>query len=87
MPAARRVISTTRRTGFFIRSITQATYRTGQIGNCQNIPSSAYLSTPAVSILAYDALGRVTASQQVTAGQTYNFGYSWDLSGALIFER
>ena len=38
------------------------------------------------TILAYDALGRVYASQQSTGGKTYNLSYSYDLSGALTNE-
>ena len=34
----------------------------------------------------FDILGRTLASQQITAGQTYNFGYSYDLSGNLRTE-
>jgi RHS repeat-associated protein len=32
----------------------------------------------------FDNLGRVLASQQITDGQTYNFGYSYNLSGMLV---
>jgi RHS repeat-associated protein len=36
--------------------------------------------------VAFDAMGRLTASQQITGGQTYNFGYVYNLSGGLIEE-
>jgi RHS repeat-associated protein len=32
----------------------------------------------------FDNLGRVLASQQITDGQTYNFGYSYNLAGMLV---
>lgn len=35
---------------------------------------------------SFDAMGRLLASQQVTGGQKYSFGYSYNLSGALIEE-
>jgi RHS repeat-associated protein len=34
----------------------------------------------------FDNLGRVLASQQITDGQTYNFGYGYNLSGMLVSE-
>lgn len=34
----------------------------------------------------FNNLGRVLASQQITSGQTYNFGYSYNLAGTLISE-
>ena len=38
------------------------------------------------TILSYDVLGRALASQQSTAGKTYNLFYGYDLSGALTSE-
>jgi YD repeat-containing protein len=35
---------------------------------------------------AFDLMGRLTASQQITDGQTYGFEYAYNLSGALIEE-
>jgi RHS repeat-associated protein len=35
---------------------------------------------------AYDALGRVTANTQTTAGQSYPFSYSYNLAGAMTME-
>lgn len=63
----------------YIYDNTAVTYGIGRLTKVSNGIST--------TILAYDALGRVTASQQVTAGQTYNFGYTWDLAGALTSER
>jgi RHS repeat-associated protein len=36
--------------------------------------------------IAFDSMGRLTASQQITDGEIYGFGYSYNLSGALIEE-
>jgi YD repeat-containing protein len=36
--------------------------------------------------LAYDPLGRVTASQQLTSDEAYNFSYTYDLAGSLASE-
>ncbi len=38
------------------------------------------------NITGYDSLGRVTGSQQVSAGQSYNFVYGYNLAGALTSE-
>jgi RHS repeat-associated protein len=35
---------------------------------------------------SFDVFGRVLASNQVTAGQTYSFGYTYDLAGSLVSE-
>lgn len=35
---------------------------------------------------SFDVLGRTLASEQITSGQTYSFGYSYDLSGNLKSE-
>ena len=35
---------------------------------------------------AYDGMGNVTASSEQTAGQTYSFVYSYNLTGALATE-
>ncbi len=45
--------------------------------------------TSAISTTNYtqfDNLGRILASQQITDGQTYNFGYQYNLSGMLVNE-
>lgn len=34
--------------------------------------------------MAFDSMGRLLASQQITDGQSYAFGYTYNLSGALI---
>jgi YD repeat-containing protein len=62
------------------------------------MPSGAYsrgrlssVSTPTgdtstATYSAYDALGRVLTSSQSTAGTTYNFSYSYNLTDALTSE-
>jgi hypothetical protein len=55
-------------------------YGTGRLKKVSN-----NLST--TTILAYDPLGRVLASQQSTGGKTYNFSYNYDLSGAMVSFR
>jgi RHS repeat-associated protein len=35
---------------------------------------------------SFDVFGRVLASNQATAGQTYSFGYTYDLAGSLVSE-
>ena len=45
-------------------------------------------SVSTTNFLAYDALGRVTNSNQVTGGVTYNFpAYQYNLAGALTSEK
>ncbi len=43
-------------------------------------------SNSTTNLTPYDCLGRVTASSQVTSGQTYTFGYGYNLAGALTSE-
>jgi YD repeat-containing protein len=43
-------------------------------------------SASASNYTGYDALGRVTGSNQLTAGQSYSFSYSYNLAGALARE-
>ncbi len=43
-------------------------------------------SNSTTNLTPYDCLGRVTASSQVTGGQTYTFGYGYNLAGALTSE-
>jgi RHS repeat-associated protein len=40
----------------------------------------------ATNYTGFDPLGRVVASQQVTAGQTYSFSYTYNLAGSLTGE-
>ena len=42
--------------------------------------------TSATTFANFDALGRVTQSYQQMAGQTYNFGYNWNLANGLTSE-
>lgn len=51
-------------------------------GRTTRVSSSASVSRNT----AFDALGRVKASQQVTAGQTFGFQYTYDLAGNLRTE-
>ncbi|MGH9618542.1 MAG: RHS repeat-associated core domain-containing protein [Bryobacteraceae bacterium] len=47
------------------------------------------MTRPAVeptNFTAFDTVGNVTASNQVTAGQTYSFAYGYNLAGALTSE-
>jgi YD repeat-containing protein len=53
------------------------------VSNSKGRLTSASSSVSTTSITAYDALGRVTQSQQATAGQTYSFSYGYDLAGNL----
>jgi RHS repeat-associated protein len=43
-------------------------------------------SNSTTNLTPYDCLGRATASSQVTGGQTYTFGYGYNLAGALTSE-
>ncbi len=43
-------------------------------------------SSSTTNLTPYDCLGRVTATSQVTSGQTYTFGYGYNLAGALTSE-
>ena len=62
------------------------------IYDAPNIPfstgnlSSVSSSVSTTNYTAYDQLGRVTGSNQVTAGLTYNFGYSYNRAGSLTGE-
>jgi hypothetical protein len=51
----------------------------GRLGLVQN----AYSTT---NYTAFDAMGRVAASNQATAGQTYSFSYGYNLAGSLTSE-
>jgi RHS repeat-associated protein len=48
--------------------------------------TSVSSSVSATNYIGFDALGRATANQQVTDGQTYSLGYSYNLAGALTSE-
>ena len=51
----------------------------GQLASVSN-------SNSTTNFTAFDNLGRVTASTQVTNGQTYRFSYTYNLAGALLTE-
>ncbi len=74
-----------------LRDYSDATPDVGFTFDDQNIPNSKGQLTAVVSSVsanyytAFDELGRVKSSSQVTNGQTYNFpSYVYDLSGALV---
>ncbi|MBV9779465.1 MAG: RHS repeat protein, partial [Acidobacteriaceae bacterium] len=48
------------------------------------IQTSNGIST--TNVLGYDGLGEITASQQITEGQIYNFAYTYNLAGQLTSE-
>ncbi len=54
-------------------------YGTGRLASVSNAHS-------ATEYLAYDAAGRLTASRQVTEGQSYDFAYSYNAADALVSE-
>ncbi len=47
---------------------------------------SASSSVSTTNFTSYDALGRVLAGNQVTAGQTYSFSYTYNHAGGLLTE-
>ena len=51
----------------------------GHLGSVSN-------TNAVVSFTGFNALGQVTASSQVTGGQTYGFSYGYDLAGSLTSE-
>lgn len=55
---------------------------TNAVGRLTQVTSA--IST--TNYTSFDSVGRVLSSQQLTDGQTYNFGYSYNLSGALVSE-
>jgi YD repeat-containing protein len=60
-------------------------YDTGSaysVGRLQQVSNANSLT----SYTGYDPLGRVTATNQVTAGQDYSFSYSYNRAGALVSE-
>ncbi|MGH9584178.1 MAG: hypothetical protein ACRD4O_14715, partial [Bryobacteraceae bacterium] len=45
-------------------------------------PTSVSNGNSTTNFIAFDAMGNVTASNQVTGGQTYGFTYTYDLAGS-----
>ena len=58
------------------------TYDAAGVSNSKGRLTSVSSSVSADNITAYDVLGRVTAGNQITDGQTYSMGYSYNLAGA-----
>jgi RHS repeat-associated protein len=56
-------------------------YDSSSVANSKGRLTSVSNSVSAYNYTGYDALGRVTASQQVTDGQTYSMSYAYDLIG------
>src|ERR1044072_8569103 len=60
------------------------TYDAAGVSNSKGRLTSVSSSVSADNITAYDVLGRVTAGNQITDGQTYSMSYSYNLAGAPI---
>lgn len=56
-------------------------YDSSSVTNSKGRLTTVSSSVSAYNYTAYDALGRVTASQQVIDGQTYSMSYAFDLAG------
>ena len=56
-------------------------YDAGTVTNSKGRLTSISSSVSGYNYSGYDALGRITASQQVTDGQTYSMSYQYDLAG------
>jgi len=54
--------------------------------NGKGMLATAANGSSATNYLAYDAMGEVVLSNQVTGGQTYPFSYGYNLAGALTSE-
>jgi YD repeat-containing protein len=52
------------------------------IGHLTQVDNSRSGFTSVTNYTSFDALGEVTASNQQTFGQTFNFAYSYSLAGA-----
>lgn len=57
------------------------TYDAAGVSNSKGRLTSVSSSVSACNYASYDALGRITASQQVTDGQSYSMSYAFDLVG------
>jgi RHS repeat-associated protein len=69
--------------GIYHNALNQPQTATGSVKGKLTSVSSSVSRT---NYTAFDAMGRTTQSQQITNAQTYNFGYAYNLSGALIEE-
>ena len=58
------------------------TYDAAGVANSKGRLTSVSSSVSATNCTAYDVLGRLIAGNQVTDGQTYSMGYSYNLAGA-----
>lgn len=61
-------------------------YDAAWIANSKGRLVSVSSSVSATNYTAFDALGRTTASQQITDSQTYTLGYTYNVAGSLISE-
>ncbi|MBD0369932.1 MAG: RHS repeat protein [Pyrinomonadaceae bacterium] len=59
------------------------TYTYDTLANRKGMLASVGSTVSTTNYTSYDALGRVTSSNQVTNGETYSFAYSYDLAGNL----
>jgi YD repeat-containing protein len=66
-------------------TVTYSYFSGGVSTNNGNLASVAN-SVSTTAYTGYDALGRLTGSQQTTDGQTYGMSYAYDLAGALTDE-
>lgn len=60
------------------------TYDSSSIANSKGKLTSVSSSVSTSNITGYDALGRASGSSQITSGQTYTMGYTYDIAGNLI---
>ena len=58
------------------------TYDSASVSNSKGRLTSTSSSVSVSNVTAYDVLGRVTAGNQVTDGQTYSMSYGYNLAGA-----
>jgi YD repeat-containing protein len=56
-------------------------YDASGVANSKGRLTSVSSSVSTTNYAAYDALGRITSSNQVTDGQTYSMSYGYDLAG------
>jgi RHS repeat-associated protein len=61
-----------------------STYDAGAVANSKGRLTSISSNVSATNYSAYDAMGRVTTSNQITDGQTYSMSYGYDAASNLI---